>query len=138
MNIHTSYIKNLSNETGKSYRELETYWKIAENIFKKLQMLDPNKYQNLKEGNAESQEIKNIFEKSILRLPDIREEKQPSEVTTEEENEFEEKIENNLDNEKIQDSENSDEFDEFDEFNIEPEPKSTKEKLDMAEKKIKK
>ena len=41
-------------------------------------MVDPSKYEHLRESGAESQEIENIFEKALLKLPELREEDAPA------------------------------------------------------------
>lgn len=130
MNRHTEYIRKLSDETGKTYRELETYWKIAMDTYNKLQMVDPSKYEHLRESGSESEEIKNIFEKAILKLPELREEETPveDEVDTIAQDEFAEDIE-----EEIAPEESMEPEEDFSEFDIEPEPTSTKEKLEKAE-----
>jgi hypothetical protein len=63
-------------ENGKySERNLEAAWKIAASTFKKMQMLQPAKYERLRGEDAEAQEIKNIFEKTVLNLPEVNVEK---------------------------------------------------------------
>jgi len=89
---HSEYIRKLSDQTGKTYRELESMWKIATSMFQKMQMMEPSKYMHLQERDAESQEIKNIFEKTVLNLPEINKEseadKAEEEKTTQAEEDF--------------------------------------------------
>jgi len=129
---HSEYIRKLSDETGKSYRELETYWRIAEDTYRKLQMVNPSQYEHLREAGAESQEIQNIFEKSILKLPDIREETAPTEEAEVAEDEFGAEIEEDMLADEGLGEETLPEED-FSEFDIEPEPETTAEKLEKAE-----
>jgi len=137
MNRHSEYIRRLSDETGKSYRELETYWKIAEDTYRKLQMVNPSQYEHLRESGAESQEIENIFEKSILKLPDIREEASPEKaeeaVSDVAEEEFGSDIEEAFLPEESSPEEEISPEEDFSEFDIEPEPETTAEKLEKAE-----
>jgi hypothetical protein len=133
--IHTQYIKNIADQTGKSYRELESMWRIAQNTYDKMQMMEPAKYRNLKEKNAESQEIKNIFEKTILKLnvkptddvvqeEELQQEEISPDVVSDEEQDFSNDIENQL-------SEEQPNVEETEEVATEENPEEPKEDLDL-------
>lgn len=94
---HTSYIRNMADRTGKTYRELEAEWKKAEREFEFDRMKDPLKYQNLKKTNGSvAQEISRRFEENVI-IPETTEEAETEEVLTDmEEDIFGDEIEENL------------------------------------------
>lgn len=56
--IHTHYIKKLADETGRTYRELETLWAKFKNEVENDRLYDPNKYSHItKQNGSISQEI---------------------------------------------------------------------------------
>lgn len=64
---HSQYIRNMSEKTGRTYRELEAEWKKAERQFDFDRMRDPLKYQNLKRNNGTvAQEISRRFEEMVI------------------------------------------------------------------------
>lgn len=80
---HTEYIRNMSQKTGRTYRELESEWKKSERQFDFDRMRDPLKYQNLKRTDGTvAQEISRRFEKMVV-MPEQTAEEQIEETETE-------------------------------------------------------
>ena len=92
--IHTSYIKNMSDKTGKTYRELESLWDKYEREVENDRMMDPNKFSHLRKMQGTlAEEVKRRFESELLN-PELPEEEIALEEETEElANEFEENLE---------------------------------------------
>lgn len=65
--LHTTYIKKKSNETGKTYRELETLWKKFEREVENDRMMNPSKFSQFSSKNGSlSQEISRRFEEYLV------------------------------------------------------------------------
>lgn len=63
---HSHYIKTMADNSGKTYRELETLWKKSMREFEFDQMMNPNKYQSLKKLDGSiAEEIGRRFEKLV-------------------------------------------------------------------------
>jgi hypothetical protein len=115
--IHTSYIKNIADKTGKTYRELESLWDSFEREVEFDRMQSPYKYTNLKRVDGTlAEEVKRRFEAKLLNP----ESEVTEDMELEQDNEeFQEDIEENLvsDTEEISDNEITEEDE--DEFNEE-------------------
>jgi NAD-dependent SIR2 family protein deacetylase len=102
--IHTTYIKNWADKTGKSYRELETLWKTFEREVEHERMFNPNKFSHLsaKHGTL-SQEIGKRFE-NYLENPTgtIADQLEETEIQ-QEENQLVDEIEENLELDQLED-----------------------------------
>lgn len=94
---HTSYIRDMSDKTGRSYRELEAEWLKAEREFEFSRMRDPLKYANLRNTNGTvAQEISRIFEDNVMRPEEIEQVEIEEIIDDETENEFGDDILDNI------------------------------------------
>jgi len=86
--IHTSYIKRLSDQTGKTYRDLESLWKKFEREVENDRMFDPNKFSHMRSTNGSiAQEVARRFEEFLVN---------PLGVETEEQNEVVDEVKDDL------------------------------------------
>ena len=66
MDIHSHFIRDMKQETGKSMRELEWEWKKAERQVDIDRMTDPDKYTHLKKTDGTlAQEVARRFKDNV-------------------------------------------------------------------------
>lgn len=79
--IHTSYIKRMSDQTGKTYRDLEALWKKFEREVENARMFDPNKFSHMRSTDGTiAQEIARRFEEFLVNPLGVEAEDQNEEV----------------------------------------------------------
>ena len=95
--VHTSYIKKLADQTGKTYRELETLWKKFEREVENERMFNPNKFSHLKSKDGSiAQEVARRFEEFLVNPLGVETEKKMDEVANIEEDILSDEIEKEL------------------------------------------
>jgi hypothetical protein len=105
---HTSYIKEMADKTGKTYRELQALWTKIEQEVEYDRMFDPNKYSHLSSLNGTiSQEVQRRFEEKTIN-PEQVDAKETEDIQTEVEediiaNEIEDEIEDDIETEETLD-----------------------------------
>lgn len=92
--IHTHYIKKLSDDTGRTYRELESLWSKFKNEVENDRLYDPNKYSHLNKSNGGiAQEIDKKLREYIQNPEGVEQEETTDEANDVAENEYAGKIE---------------------------------------------
>jgi hypothetical protein len=87
--IHTHYIKKLSDDTGRTYRELESLWSKFKNEIENDRLYDPNKYSHLSKSNGGiAQEIDKKLRAYIENPEGVEQEEITDETNAVDENEY--------------------------------------------------
>lgn len=118
---HTEYIRRMSEQTGRSYRDLEAEWKKATREFDFERMRDPLKYANLKKMDGTvAQEISRRFEEVVLRPVQAAEEEVEEQVDDIAQEEFGDQIEEDLIDDTMTEEMPEEDFADIDELIEEP------------------
>lgn len=95
--IHTTYIKDTSDKTGKTYRELEALWAELTRDVENDRMMNPNEYSHLRKlDGTMAEEVKRRFEKTLFNPEPEPESELPQPELQQEDEELATDIENNL------------------------------------------
>lgn len=97
--IHTTFIKETADKTGKTYRELEALWTELTRDVDNDRMMNPSQYSHLRKLDGTlAEEVKRRFEKTLFNPEPEGEEPTEQPELQAEEGEFASEIEDNLEN----------------------------------------
>jgi len=130
--IHTSYIKRMADQTGKTYRDLESIWKKFEREVQNERMFNPNKFSHMRSTDGTiAQEIAKRFEDFLVNPLGTEAENQNEKVDEVQDEIAADEIQDNMEEDIESDLEGELVGDEPDEENITDETvEDTSDKID--------